>query len=188
MWDYGNVYGFVNYAFTLVATVLIHQAPKGSAPLLFAGREDDDSIKFVGLAYTAEMKWETVFNGTAAAPNGSWEPGKHYQVALVLQGNKGSVYVDGELVGSSEALPTLEARNYEISHFYFGAGEGGRVAVTDVLLYNRPLSATEPKLENDTSDSGSDDSSEADSSMRADVSRVLLLLLLLGLWGFAALS
>ncbi|RNF13770.1 group II trans-sialidase superfamily, partial [Trypanosoma conorhini] len=30
MWQYGNVYGFVNYEFTLVATVTIHQAPRGS--------------------------------------------------------------------------------------------------------------------------------------------------------------
>ncbi|RNE96625.1 group II trans-sialidase superfamily [Trypanosoma conorhini] len=183
MWQYGNVYGFVNYAFTLVATVTIHQAPKESATLLGASLEDYGSMKFVGLAYTAAKKWETVFNGMATAPNGNWEPGKEYQVALMLQGNKGSVYVDGKLVGTSEALPTPEARGYEISHFYFGDDEGGRVAVTNVFLYNRPLSVTELKILNEAygNDTG-------DSSVRAGVSRVLLLLLLLGLWGFAALS
>ncbi|RNE95554.1 group II trans-sialidase superfamily, partial [Trypanosoma conorhini] len=150
MWDDGNVYGFANYEFALVATVLIQQAPKGSAPLLGASLEDHGSTKFVGLAYTAEMKWETVFNGTATVTDGggAWESGKEYKVALMLQGSKGSVYVDGELVGSSDALPTPEARNFEISYFYFGDGEGGndrggRVAVTNVLLYNRPLSGEE---------------------------------------------
>ncbi|RNE95148.1 group II trans-sialidase superfamily, partial [Trypanosoma conorhini] len=148
MWQYGNLYDFVNYEFTLVATVTIHQAPKESAPLLGASLEARGGTKFVGLAYTATKKWETVLNGTATAPNGNWEPGKKYQVALMLQGNKASVYVDGELVGSSDALPTPGARGYEISHFYFGDEEGGNdrggsVTVTDVLLYNRRLSATE---------------------------------------------
>ncbi|RNF08160.1 group II trans-sialidase superfamily [Trypanosoma conorhini] len=54
MWDYGNVYGFVNYAFTLVATVTIQQAPKESAPLLGASLEGYGSTKFVGLACTAK--------------------------------------------------------------------------------------------------------------------------------------
>ncbi|RNE97688.1 group II trans-sialidase superfamily, partial [Trypanosoma conorhini] len=186
MWQYGNVYGFVNYAFTLVATATIQQVPKESAPLLGASLEDYGSTKFVGLAYTAAKKWETVFNGAATAPiggGGDWEPGKEYQVALMLQGNKGSVYVDGELVGSSEALPTPEARSYKVSHFYFGDDEGGSVTVTNVFLYNRPLSATELKILNDAYGN-----STGDSSMRADGAWVLLLLLPLGLWGIAALS
>ncbi|RNE99240.1 trans-sialidase, partial [Trypanosoma conorhini] len=104
-------------------------------------------------------------------------------------GSRGSVYVDGKLVGSSDALPTPEARIFEISYFYFGDEDvgndrGGSVTVTNVFLYNRPLSATEP----DKDDGNGGNPNKGDSSMRVDVPRVLLLLLLLGLWGIAALS
>ncbi|RNE95101.1 group II trans-sialidase superfamily, partial [Trypanosoma conorhini] len=117
------------------------------------------------------------------------ELGKEYQVALMLQGNKGSVYVDGTLLGSSDALPTPEARIFEISYFYFGDEEvgndrGGSVTVTNVFLYNRPLSATELNKV----DGNGGNPNKGDSSMRADGAWVLLLLLLLGLWGIAALS
>ncbi|RNE98382.1 group II trans-sialidase superfamily [Trypanosoma rangeli] len=238
MWTHHNVHGFVDYAFTLVATVTIDEVPNESVPLLGAGLNDKENTTFVGLSYTTEKRWGTVFDGiTTTTHHSTWEPGKEYKVALMLQDNEGSVYVDGVLVGNTNKLPTLEARTHDISHFYFGGGEKSSVTVKNVFLYNRPLSEDElmavdssdssEKRAGDGSDSsekragdGSDasekragdgsgasekragdgsgasekragDGSDAseqlagDRSTRADVSR--LLLLLLGLWGVAAL-
>ncbi|RNE95542.1 surface glycoprotein, partial [Trypanosoma rangeli] len=140
MRKYHYVHSVVNYAFTLVATVTIDEVPNGSAPVLGAGLEDNENTKFVGLSYTTEKQWVTVFDGaTRIIRNSTWEPGKEYKVALMLWGNKGSVYVDGVLVGSSDTLPTLVARRHDISHFYFGGGEDTSVTVKDVFLYNHPL-------------------------------------------------
>ncbi|EAN80847.1 trans-sialidase, putative, partial [Trypanosoma cruzi] len=80
----------------------------------------------------------------------TWEPGREYQVALMLQdGNKGSVYVNGVIVGSPENIATPETLGHEITQFYFGGGEGdinSNVTVTSVFLYNRPLSVGELKM------------------------------------------
>ncbi|EKG06429.1 trans-sialidase, putative, partial [Trypanosoma cruzi] len=43
-----NQYSSVNYDFTVVATVTIHQVPKGSTPLLGAGLGDGHGAKIVG--------------------------------------------------------------------------------------------------------------------------------------------
>ncbi|RNE97492.1 group II trans-sialidase superfamily [Trypanosoma rangeli] len=224
MRKYHNMYSVVNYEFTLVATVKIHQVPKESVPLLGAGLEDNENTKFVGLSYTLADEWVTVFNGiTTTIRNSTWEPGKEYKVALMLQSNNGSVYVDGVLVESSDTLPTREARRHDITHFYFGGGKNSSVTVNDVFLYNHPLSEKELKKVDDSNASGkhAGDSSDAseqrtgnsfdtswkragdssvafdnltrvrpnsgrgDGTVRGCVSR--LFLLLLGLWGFAAL-
>ncbi|RNF01621.1 group II trans-sialidase superfamily [Trypanosoma rangeli] len=187
MWKYHYVGSFVSYAFTLVATVTIHEVPKESAPLLGAGLEDNENTKFVGLSYTTEKRWGTVFNGiTTTTHNSTWKPGKEYQVALMLQDNKGSVYVDGVLVGNTNTLPTLRSRRHDISHFYFGGGKDSSVTVKNVFLYNRQLSEDELKAGDD---SHASEQPAGDSSTRADVFWVsmLLLILLLGLWGFGAL-
>ncbi|RNE99483.1 group II trans-sialidase superfamily, partial [Trypanosoma rangeli] len=123
MWKYHNMYSVVNYEFTLVATVKIHQVPNESIPLLGAGLEDNENTTFVGLSYTTDKRWVTVFNGTTTTHNSTWEPGKEYKVALMLQSNNGFVYVDGVLVESSDTLPTREARRHDITHFYLGGGE-----------------------------------------------------------------
>ncbi|PBJ68253.1 trans-sialidase [Trypanosoma cruzi cruzi] len=175
-----NQYGFVDHNFAIVATVTIHQVPKKSTPLLGASLGEGHPTKIIGLSYSMNKKWETVFNGTKTAQDSIWEPGKEYQVALMLQdGNKGSVYVDGKLVGSSETIPTLEMTVLEISHFYIGGAEGDSdsdLTVKNFFLYNRPLSADELKMVTKRED-----------SVRGGVSWMLLLLLLLGLWGIAAL-
>ncbi|KAF8280193.1 putative trans-sialidase [Trypanosoma cruzi] len=174
-----NQYGFVDYNFAIVATVAIHQVPKESTSLLGASLVEGHPTKIIGLSYGAGRKWETVFYGKTTAQDSAWEPGREYQVALMLQGgNKGSVYVDGKLVGSSETIPTLETTVLEISHFYIGGDEGGSgsdLTVKNVFLYNRPLSADELKMVTKRED-----------SVRGGVSRVLPLLLL-GLCGIAAL-
>ncbi|RNC39193.1 trans-sialidase [Trypanosoma cruzi] len=180
-------YGVENHRFILVATVTIHQVPKGSIPLLGAGLGDGHGKKFIGLSYGMNKKWETVFDGTKTTPNTTWEPGREYQVALMLQdGNKGSVYVDGVIVGNPETIRTIETQGFEIPQFYVGGDEGGSgsdVTVTNVFLYDRPLSVGELKLVR-KSDAKK---GNGDGSMRGAVSRVLLLLLLLGLCGFSAL-
>ncbi|RNE95507.1 group II trans-sialidase superfamily [Trypanosoma rangeli] len=178
------VHGVVNYEFALVATVTIHKVTKESIPLLGAGLEDKENTTLVGLSYTPANEWGTVFDGiTRITHNNTWKPGKEYKVALMLQGNKGSVYVDGVLVGNTNKLPMLKSRRHDITHFYFGGGENSSVTVKNVFLYNRPLSEDELKA---VGQSDVSRKSAGDSSTRADVSR-LLLLLFVGLWGFAAL-
>ncbi|EKF38034.1 trans-sialidase, putative [Trypanosoma cruzi marinkellei] len=182
-----NHYGFVNYDFTVVATVVIHEVPKESTPLLGAVLGKSKDTKFIGLSYSMDKTWETVFDGIKKAQKSTWEPGREHQVALVLQGgNKGSVYVDGDLVGSSATLPKPEMRRGEISHFYIGGDKGdtnSSVTVTNVFLYNRPLSDDELKMVKKSDD----EKGGGDGSMHGGVSQLLLLLLLLGLWGVAAL-
>ncbi|EKF26571.1 trans-sialidase, putative [Trypanosoma cruzi marinkellei] len=186
VWSVNNrenngLYAFVNHDFTLVATVTIHKVPKMSTTLLGAVLAAPVSTLFIGLSYGSDGVWETVLGGETTKSGRTWEPGREYQVALVLQdGNRGSLYVDAEVVGGSETLPTPEAREAEISDFYFVGGEdeedkrSSSITVRNVFLYNRPLSAGELKMVKRGSDG----------SMRGGVSRVLLLLLL---WGIAAL-
>ncbi|RNC56451.1 trans-sialidase [Trypanosoma cruzi] len=162
-------YSFVNHRFTLVATVAIHQVAKGSTPLLGAGLDAPVSTNFIWLSYGMNKTWETVFDGKKTASSSTWDLGREYQVALMLQdGNKGSVYVDGVIVGSTEKIPKVGALGYEITHFYFGGDEGdinsSDVTVTNVFLYNRPLSVGELKMVTKRED-----------SMRGGVLRVLLL-------------
>ncbi|RNE95398.1 trans-sialidase [Trypanosoma cruzi] len=104
-------YGLVNHRFTLVATVTIHQVAKGSTPLLGAGLDAPVSTNFIGLSYGMDKTWETVFDGKKTTSNTIWELGKEHQVALMLQdGCKGSVYVNGKVVGSPETIRTLETQ------------------------------------------------------------------------------
>ncbi|KAF5217910.1 hypothetical protein ECC02_009200 [Trypanosoma cruzi] len=193
-------YSFVNHRFTLVATVTIHQFAKGSTPLLGAGLGDGHGAKIIGLSYSMNKTWETVFDGKKTTSNTTWELGKEHQVALMLQdGHKGYVYVDGVIVGSPDTIPTLETQGHEITHFYFGGGEGdtnSSVTVTNVFLYNRPLSVGELKMVRKSDDKKGNDGGKkgndggkkgkGDGSMCGGVSQ-LLLLLLLGLCGFVAL-
>ncbi|PBJ81004.1 trans-sialidase [Trypanosoma cruzi cruzi] len=172
---------FVNYNFTLVATVIVHKVPKNSTTLLGAVLAEPISTLFIGLSYGMDGTWETVFNGETTTSGSTWMPGKEYQVAIMLQdGNKGSVYVDGVSVGSLATLPKPEVRGAEIADFYFVGGEdeedkkSSSVTVKNVFLYNRPLGADELRMVK-----------KIDDSMHGSVSRALLLLL--GLWGIAAL-
>ncbi|EKF31507.1 trans-sialidase, putative [Trypanosoma cruzi marinkellei] len=78
-------------------------------------------------------------------------------------------------------------RRGEISHFYIGGDKGdtnSSVTVTNVFLYNRPLSDDELKMVKKSDD----EKGGGDGSMHGGVSQLLLLLLLLlGLCGFLAL-
>ncbi|PWU99417.1 putative trans-sialidase, Group V [Trypanosoma cruzi] len=147
-----QLYHFANYNFTLVATVSIHKAPEGDTPISLMGvRMNGEPKKSFGLSYE-KGKWKLLCSEGPKSGEHSrdWEPGTTYQVAIVLQnGTHGSAYVDGQPVGNAQcAVETADAKG--ISHFYIG-GDGGDagdegskdVTVTNVLLYNRPLTATE---------------------------------------------
>nr|BAF74652.1 glycoprotein 82 kDa [Trypanosoma cruzi] len=166
---------FLSHEFTLVATVTIQKVPTADAPLLGATLGDTNSPLTMGILYTADKRWETVFNDKITK-SGTWEPKKEYQVALMLQGKKASVYIDGQLLGEEETMLTGETP-LELAEFCFGACEmhNSPLTVKNVFLYNRPLDADELRM-----------IKKSDSSMNGGVSRALLLLML-GMWGFAAL-
>ncbi|KAF5215707.1 hypothetical protein ECC02_011573 [Trypanosoma cruzi] len=187
-------YSFVNHRFTLVATVTVHEVAKGSTSLLDAGLDASVSTNFIGLSYSMNKTWETVFDGKKTTSNTTWELGREYQVALMLQdGNKGSVYVDGKIVGSPENITTLGVLGREITHFCFGGGEGDTnssdVTLTNFFLYNRPLSVGEIKMvkkSDDKKGNGGGKKGKGDGSMREGLSQ-LLLLQELGFCAFVAL-
>ncbi|KAF5216931.1 Concanavalin A-like lectin/glucanases superfamily [Trypanosoma cruzi] len=154
----------LSHNFTVVASVTIEEAPSGNTPLLDAVLGDAEPEYFMRLSYTADNKWETIFKGKTKPTTESrhWVPKKEHQVALMLQGNKASVYIDGESLGEGE-VPLTGETPLGLFGFCFGAcdtvdGDGGddeekpikkeigkkpRVTVTNVFLYNRPLNSTE---------------------------------------------
>ncbi|EKF32190.1 trans-sialidase, putative, partial [Trypanosoma cruzi marinkellei] len=113
----------------------------------------------MGLFYTANNKWETMSTGRTkpTAESSTWELGKEHQVALMLQGNKTSVYIDGRSLGEEE-VPLSGEKPLELFGLCFGAcnvdgyvevtsreemGKKPRVMVKNVFLYDRPLNSTE---------------------------------------------
>ncbi|KAF5219802.1 hypothetical protein ECC02_007231 [Trypanosoma cruzi] len=225
-----QLYHFANYNFTLVATVSIHGEPKSdSVPLMGVRAGSDGGTKLMELSYGSGKKWQALCGGrTTAEHSSTWDPQREYQVAIVLQnGKQGSVYVDGQRVCGSVQSKLETAESKGISHFYIGgdgvnaentAGdEGVSVTVTNVLLYNRPLTFTggSADLEEDIashSEASVEQAASQQSRKKSEEQQVPaassshavgettgdggivrgsgllpLLLLLLGLWGFAAL-
>ncbi|RNE96223.1 trans-sialidase [Trypanosoma rangeli] len=148
-------YHFANYNFTLMATVMIHAVPEAaSSPIPLLGVRMNDSTVLLGLSYTKERQWSVLCrDGERCDRTSTWELNKKYHVKIVREGDsQGSVYVDGQRVGSSQAALQCKTEPCTISHFYIGGDGGvteetasneGRVTVTNVLLYNRPLGGTE---------------------------------------------
>ncbi|RNE99324.1 putative trans-sialidase [Trypanosoma cruzi] len=148
MWTVNNRGGEVRHVslshyFTLVASVTIEETPSGNTPRLTAVLADTESNHTVGLSYSHNKKWETKFEGKATTRCSAWEPGKEYQVSLMLQGNKASVDVDGESLGEEEVLLKGE-RPPDVLRVCFGAcgGHESHVTVTDAFLHSRPLNST----------------------------------------------
>ncbi|PWV04530.1 putative trans-sialidase [Trypanosoma cruzi] len=151
-----QLYHFANYNFTLVATVSIDGVPTqdGTIPLMGMKMNDAENTVLLGLSYNSGGKWKLSCGGEAFKElSSTWEPEETHQLAIVLQnGTHGSAYVDGQRVG--EAPCALENNDSKgISHLYIG-GDGGSadnkrgqevvsVTVTNVLLYNRPLSSAD---------------------------------------------
>ncbi|EKG02343.1 trans-sialidase, putative, partial [Trypanosoma cruzi] len=210
-------YHFANYNFTLVATVTIDGVLTKEGPISLMGVKMDDDGKTVllGLSYSnKEKKWMLLCGEEKSNELSSpWEPGKTHQLAIVLQnGNQSTAYVDGQRVGD-ETCSLENTESKDISHFYIGVGgddagsqEEVSVTVTNVLLYSRPLDDAEigvlnankisiPKLTDlKTVAEGATDEGTArpgrahgDGGAVRESGLLPLLLLLLGLWGFAAL-
>ncbi|EKG00541.1 trans-sialidase, putative, partial [Trypanosoma cruzi] len=154
-----QLYHFANYNFTLVATVSIDGAPQeeGSPiPLMGARWEGQGENKVFGLSYDSEKK-RIVFCGGGTntedkSVNLATETTHH--VAIVLRnGTQGSAYVNAQRVGGDVSCALENKDSEAVSHFYIG-GDGNSaggavrqeelsVTVTNVLLYNRPLSTAE---------------------------------------------
>ncbi|KAF8303750.1 putative trans-sialidase, Group V [Trypanosoma cruzi] len=149
-----QLYHFANYNFTLVATVSIDGVPKGDTPIPLMGVKMDDGKNTVllGLSYDSGKKRAVLCGSkTNTEHSSTWEPQTQYQVAIVLRnGKQGSAYVDGQPVGGDEQRNLENTESKVISHFHIG-GDGGSaegqegvsVTVSNVLLYNRPLSSEE---------------------------------------------
>ncbi|ESS60623.1 trans-sialidase [Trypanosoma cruzi Dm28c] len=185
-------------------------------PLMGVRADSDGGTKLMELSYDSGKKWQALCcDGTTKRLKSTWDPETQYQVAIVLQnGTQGSVYVDGQRVCESVQSNFENAESKGISHFYIG-GDGGNaentagdedvsVTVTNVLLYNRPMKFTggSAELEEDIASPSKASveqvptalSSHAVGEKTGDAGTMSesgllpsLLLLLLGLWVFAAL-
>ncbi|RNE97424.1 putative trans-sialidase [Trypanosoma cruzi] len=113
----------LSHYFTLVASVSIEETPSESTPPLTAMLADTESNHNMGLSYSHNKKWETTFEGKTTTHCSAWEPRKEYQVALMLQGNKASVYIDGESLGEEE-VPLTGERPPDVLRLCFGACGG----------------------------------------------------------------
>ncbi|EKF29174.1 trans-sialidase, putative, partial [Trypanosoma cruzi marinkellei] len=91
---------FLSHNFTLVASVIIEEAPSGNTPLLTAMLASTASNHAMGLSCSHNKKWEMAFEGKTTTRSSNWERKKDYEVALMLQGNKASVYIDGQSLGA----------------------------------------------------------------------------------------
>ncbi|EKF29665.1 trans-sialidase, putative [Trypanosoma cruzi marinkellei] len=167
-WNRDNVrHVSLSYNFTLLASVTIEEAPSGNTPLLAAMLDDTNAHYFMGLSYTADKTWETMFERNTTTHSSTWEPKKEYQVVLMLQGSKASVYIDGVPLREEEEVPLTGEKPLELVHFCFGAcdiyddgfyygdvtsleepspkrrDQNSPMTVKNVFLYNRPLNSTE---------------------------------------------
>ncbi|ESS62700.1 trans-sialidase [Trypanosoma cruzi Dm28c] len=113
----------LSHYFTLVASVTIEEAPNGKTPPLTAMLADTEPNHTVGLSHSHNKKWETTVKGKTTTRCSAWEPRKEYQLALMLQGNKASAYVDGESLGEEE-VPLTGERPPDVLRLCFGACGG----------------------------------------------------------------
>ncbi|EKG01307.1 trans-sialidase, putative [Trypanosoma cruzi] len=150
-----QLYHFVNYNFTLVATVSVDKVPQEEGSpisLMGAKMNGDGNPVLLGLSYDKEKKWKLSCGGGTNTKDQSVTLATettHHVVILLRNGTQGSAYVDGQRVGRDEACDLKNTEDKKISHFYIG-GDGNSaggvsevqdvsVTVTNVLLYNRPL-------------------------------------------------
>ncbi|KAF5217510.1 hypothetical protein ECC02_009611 [Trypanosoma cruzi] len=157
-----QLYHFANYKFTLVATVSIDSVPEGDTPIPLMGvKMNDEQKKSFGLSYE-KGKWKLLCSDgpNSGEQSRASEPGKTQHVVILLRnGTQGSAYVDGQRVGGDTPCALGNTDSKGISHFYIGgdADDAGSkdvtVTVTNVLLYNRPLSSEEIGAFNPNKDS-----------------------------------
>ncbi|KAF8306888.1 glycoprotein 82 kDa [Trypanosoma cruzi] len=134
---------FLSHDFTLVASVGIEEAPSGNTPRLTVVPANTASNHTMGLSCSHNKKWETAFEDKTTTRSSTWEPKKDHQLALMLQGNKASVHIDGRSLGEEEVLLEGE-RPPDVLRVCFGAcgGHESHVTVKNVFPYNRPLNST----------------------------------------------
>ncbi|PWV06769.1 putative trans-sialidase, Group V [Trypanosoma cruzi] len=157
-----QLYHFANYKFTLVATVSIDSVPEGDTPIPLMGvKMNDEQKKSFGFSYE-KGKWKLLCSDgpNSGEQSRASEPGKTQHVVILLRnGTQGSAYVDGQRVGGDTPCALGNTDSKGISHFYIGgdADDAGSkdvtVTVTNVLLYNRPLSSEEIGAFNPNKDS-----------------------------------
>ncbi|PWU90056.1 putative trans-sialidase, Group V [Trypanosoma cruzi] len=159
-----QLYHFANYKFTLVATVSIDGEPQeGDTPIPLMGvKMNDEQRKSFGLSYE-KGKWKLLCSDGPNSVEQSRvsESDKTQHVLILLRnGTQGSVYVDGQPVGGDTPCALGNTDSKGISHFYIGGDgdkrrsqEGVSMTVTNVLLYNRPLSSEEIGTFNPNKDS-----------------------------------
>ncbi|KAF8284925.1 putative trans-sialidase, Group V [Trypanosoma cruzi] len=206
-----QLYHFANHNFTLAATVSIDGEPtEGNIPLMGVRLDGEGDKKLMELSYNKEKKWILLCGGGPMSKEYSsdWRPEtKRHVVILLRNGSQGTAYVDGQRVGGDEQCQLENTNSKVISHFYIGGdGEKTRsqgdvsVTVTNVLLYNRPLDeavirvlkpnkiSTSRTLVAGAKGEGTARPGRAHGDGSTDCGSGLLpLLLLLGLWVFAAL-
>ncbi|ESS60676.1 trans-sialidase [Trypanosoma cruzi Dm28c] len=206
-----QLYHFANYNFTLLATVSIDKVPEGDTiPLMGVQMNDAGKTVLLGLSYNSEKKWRVLCSdGTTKQLKRNWERETQYQVAIVMQnGSQSTAYVDGQRVCRNVQRNFENTESKGISHFYIGGdgrSAGSRedisVTVTNVLLYNRPwddnemtalntikLSISQTAKEGETDEGAAlDGGAHGDASNHCGNGLLPSLLLLLGLWWFAAL-
>ncbi|RNC36111.1 Sialidase 85-1.3 [Trypanosoma cruzi] len=142
---------FLSHDSTLVASVTIEETPSGSTPRLTAMLAHTASNHTMGLSCSHKKKWETAFGGKTTTRSSNREPRKEHQLALMLQGNRASVHIDGRSLGEEEVLLTGQ-RPPEVLRFCFGAcgGHESHVTLTDVFPYSRPLNSTAMRAPKDS--------------------------------------
>ncbi|KAF8304417.1 putative trans-sialidase, Group VIII [Trypanosoma cruzi] len=153
VWPVGDMgqtvpYYFANNAFTLLATVTIHDVPQsGSSPVPLMGvrMNDTDSTVLFGLSYTHDKKWLAIPENSGSPEDiGVWEPNETYQVVLRMDDSEWTVLVNREEIHKKKYNTSL-FNSHRISHFYIGgdsknqSATGGHVTVTNVMLYNERL-------------------------------------------------
>ncbi|RNF14129.1 trans-sialidase, partial [Trypanosoma cruzi] len=153
VWPVGDMgqtvpYYFANNAFTLLATVTIHEVPQSGSspvPLMDVRMNDTSSTVLFGLSYTHEKKWLAIPENSGNPEDiGVWEPNETYQVALRMDDSEWTVFVNREAIHSTEYNTSL-FNSHRISHFYIGgdnkhqSATGGHVTVTNVMLYKELL-------------------------------------------------
>ncbi|PBJ78478.1 trans-sialidase [Trypanosoma cruzi cruzi] len=141
-------YYFANNAFTLVATVSIHEVPKETSspiPLIGVKMNDTGSTVLFGLSYTHEKKWLAITENSGNVEDFyDWEPNETYQVGLRMNSYCWIAFVDREEIDCTKYNARL-FDSHRISHFYIGgdsknqSATGGHVTVTNVMLYNEEL-------------------------------------------------
>ncbi|RNF10300.1 trans-sialidase, partial [Trypanosoma rangeli] len=160
------VRSYVGEELTLVATVTISKVPTGVTSLLGVNTVGLTGDR-LGLWHDEHQHWKTMLREEGNASAVTWEVGTVYWVALTVQKDGCSAYVDGQLVGSlgDQGVSPLEAPHSSgvglgrpllgmpsemISNIYFeGYGDDteedteSHVTVTNVLLYNRCFNGSE---------------------------------------------